>query len=61
MSAEKEDGTRARPFRCDWYSEACDAAVDCDRPVYCVVFQDDRESGKLIKVFPSRYYEEATR
>jgi len=53
----REDGTRHAPFRCEEYSEACDAAVECDRPIYCLVFEDSPE-GTLIKVFPSRIYDE---
>lgn len=50
-----DNGTRDKPVQCFDWSEACDVAVERDRPTWCRVHVDD-ESDALALVYPSRTY-----
>ena len=52
--SEYPDGSRANPVLVWELGEACDVAVERDRPVYALL----EESGDIVKVFPSRHYED---
>lgn len=49
------DGTMAFPVQCADWSEACDCAVERDRPVIVAVTENGIR--RTARVYPSRQYE----